>query len=188
MSARKRKVGVTVRPNLEPKTFLKLVRSVAAGEFTKSLGGSASEIETAAMGVSKGYLKSITVIGTDANGRAREESRLSFDENADGDIDVDLNGGNQIALQALDGSLLKAIQYQAERLRKKGLSVRVYYQFHDAIYADGERLAACRKDLGIDAAEAVDWADGYEPRGVLRISPAKDRGLVLSIMHAFRKR
>ncbi len=98
---------------------------------------------------------------------------------------LDLDGGKRSAIEALDAGLGRAVAYAAERMRRRGLSADVRYVFTEEVYADPERLAAARSQLGIAPSANPSWRAGYKPKEVLRLRPGKDSGILSSFYQEF---
>src|SRR5258708_4469186 len=157
-----------------------LVRAQIAGELIHACGGSATEVEIGQKGVARQLLEKVMVYGLDGSGHARDKVEFSFTGDAAGDVMLDLDGGNRSAIEALDAGLGRAVARAAERMRRRGLTADVRYQFTDEIYADPQRLASARAELGLDSAAAPNWRSGYRPKEVLRLRPGKDSGILSS--------
>ena len=175
-------VNVKVKPVPVPRS---LVRAQVAGELIHACGGSATEVDIGQKGVARQLLEKVMVYGLDGSGHARDKVELSFTGDASGDVLLDLDGGNRSAIEALDAGLGRAVARAAERMRRRGLTAEVRYQFTDGIYADPERLAAARAELGLDSAAALHWRSGYQPKEVLRLRPGKDSGILSSFYQEF---
>jgi hypothetical protein len=70
-------------------------------------------------------------------------------------------------------------------MRRRGLTADVRYQFTPEIYADPQRLAAARAELGIGPAAVPQWRSGYQPKEALRLRPGKDNGMLASFYQEF---
>src|SRR5215470_8278594 len=172
MSART-KVKVKVKAVPVPRS---LVRAQVAGELINACGGTTTEVEIGQKGVLRQLLEKVIVYGLDKDGHARDKVEFSFNGDSSGDVLLDLDGGNRSAIEALDAGLGRAVAYAAERMRRRGLSADVRYVFTDEIYADPQRLAAARAELGIGPAADPKWRAGYKPKELLRLRPGKDGG------------
>jgi len=181
MSART-KVKVKVKAVPVPRS---LVRAQVAGELINACGGTTTEVEIGQKGVLRQLLEKVIVYGRDNDGYARDKVEISFNGDASGDVLLDLDGGNRSAIEALDAGLGRAVSYAAERMRGRGLSADVRYVFTDEVYADPEKLAAARAELGIAPREAPSWRAGYNPQEILRLRPGKDSGILASFFQAF---
>jgi hypothetical protein len=162
-----------------------LVRAQVAGELIHACGGSPGEVEIGQKGVVRRLLEKVIVYGIDSQGDARDKIEFSFTGDASGDVMLDLDGGNRSALEALDGGLGRAVAYAANRIRHRGLRPDVRYVFTDEIYADPERLASARLELGVSSIDEPSWGAGYHPREILRIRPSKDSGILGAFYTAF---
>lgn len=178
----KSKVRVAVKPVPIPRA---LVRAQLAGEMIKACDGSDDAVLIAQKGVSNGWIAEVIVYGTDENDCIRDQVSLNFDGDQSGEIELDLDGGKRAAIEALDGSLARAVQFQAQRMRKRGLRPSVRFRLSDAIYADAARLVEVRGQLGTEDAPPAQWRSGYRGERVLSIRPGKDRGMTLSLLHEF---
>ena len=184
MSRRSRsRVGVSVRPVPLPKV---LVRAQAAGEMVDACGGTEQEVDIAQRGVSRGLLREVMVFGVDGGGIARDKVLLSLEDAGSGDIELDLDGGKRSAIEALDGSLARAINEQAERIRARGLKPEVQFVLAKDVSGDAERAEAAREELGISPCDEPPWGDGREGREITRIRPGKDQGMLVSLFRSFR--
>jgi hypothetical protein len=181
MSARSR-IGVKVKAVPVPRS---LVRAQVAGELIHVCGGSAVEVEIGQKGVALQLLEKVVVYGLDPAGNARDKIELSFTGDASGDVMLDLDGGNRSAIEALDAGLGRAVAHAAERMRRRGLTPDVRYQFTKGIRADPQRLAAARAELGVGSVAAPNWRSGYQPKQVLRLRPGKDNGMLSSFYQEF---
>jgi hypothetical protein len=175
------KVGVAVEAVSVPRT---IVRAQIAGEMIHACGGSDAEVEVAHKGVSRQLLEKVMVHGVDDSGCVRDTVEISFTGDASGDVSLDLNGGRS-AIDALDGGLRRAVARAAERMRRRGLTADVRYAFSKEIYADPQRLAAGRAELGIGPAAPLTRRPGYQPKEVLRLRPGKDSGILFSFYQEF---
>jgi hypothetical protein len=162
-----------------------LVRAQVAGELVNACRGSATEVETAQKGVGRQLIEKVVVYGLDASGHARDKIELSFTGDASGNVMLELDGGNRSAIEALDAGLGRAVAHAAERMRRRGLTADVRYQFTDQVNADPQRLAAARAELGIGPVAAPNWRTGYKPKQVLRLRPGKDSGILSSFYQEF---
>jgi hypothetical protein len=178
----KGKVSVAIKVRPIPKN---VTRAQAVGESVGHLGGSDDEVLTTQKGIMAGMLSEVTVYGLDGNGNARDQVTFNLSADQSGEIELDLQDGQRSALEALDGSLARAVQHAAERMKRRGLTVSVRWKFHDAIYADAERLAQCRAHLGTSGCEAPQWRSGYRGQKVVSIKPGKDKGFSLSLLQEF---
>jgi hypothetical protein len=178
----KGKVGVRVAPVPIPRA---LVRAQIAGEVIKACGGNDGEVDVAQRGVQRGLLHRVVVYGVDAAGQARDEVALELDDDASGDVQLDLDGGRRSATEALDGGLARMVGYHADRMRRRGLKAEVFFQFSAAVRSDPERLAAARAELGIGPAEAPGWRPGHSGREVVTVRPEKDGGLLARFLQEF---
>jgi len=176
------KVSVKIKAVPVPRS---LVRAQVAGELIHACEGSATEVEIAQKGVARQLLQKVIVYGLDGSGYARDKIEFSFTGDASGDVSLDLDGGNRSAIEALDAGLARAVAHAAERMRRWGLTVDVRYMFTDDLYADPQRLAAARAELGLELAAAPNWRAGYQPKEVLRLRPGKDNGILASFYQAF---
>jgi hypothetical protein len=176
------KVNVQVKAVPVPRS---LVRAQVAGELIHACGGSDTEVEIGQKGVLRQLVEKVIVYGLDAAGNARDMIECSFTGDASGDVMLDLDGGNRSAIEALDAGLGRAVAYAAERMRRRGLSADVRYVFTDEVYADEQRLAAARAQLGLSPVDAPNWRKGYQPREVLRLRPGKDSGILSSFYSEF---
>jgi hypothetical protein len=176
------KVGVKVKAVPVPKS---LVRAQVAGELIHACGGTAREVEIGQKGVGRQLIHKVIVYGVDGSGYARDKVEFSFTGDASGDVSLDLDGGNRSAIEALDAGLGRAVAHAAERMRRRGLSPDILYVFTDDVYADPQRLAAARAELGIELATAPNWRSGYQPKEVLRLRPGKDSGILSSFYQEF---
>ncbi|MEQ1651694.1 MAG: hypothetical protein ABL897_04325, partial [Hyphomicrobium sp.] len=169
----KGKVSVAVKARPIP---VNVIRAQAIGESVGALGGSDDDVLTTQKGILAGMLAEITVYGLDGNGNVRDAATFNLSADQAREIELDLQDGQRSALEALDGSLARSVQYAAERMTRRGLTVSVRWRFHDSIYADEVRLAQCRAHLGTSGCEAPQWRQGYRGQQVVRIKPAKDQG------------
>ena len=182
MSRRNKKVGVTVRA---VPLALAIVCSNAAGALVGHFNGTPEEILAAQTGVHRNLFEAVIVYGTEEHGIARDEISIAFDENDAGDIEIDLEGGQKSAINALDGSLARALTYQSERMRRRGLRPVVRYRFRQKILEDPQRLAAARQELGTEGTDEISWG-GMNARPILKISPGKDKGMTLTLRRGFK--
>lgn len=178
----KAKVRVAVKARPIPRA---IVRAQAVGEGLTHVGASDEEVLTAQKGITAGILAEVIVYGLDGIGKVRDQVSFSLSAEQDGEIELDIENGQRSAIEALDGSLSRSIQYAAERMKRRGLTVSVRYRFHDDIYADQARLSACREQLGTCGVETQQWRSGYRGQQVVRIKPAKDQGFTLSLLQEF---
>jgi hypothetical protein len=176
------KVGLKVKAVPVPRS---LVRAQVAGELIHACGGNAKEVEIGQNGVGRQLLEKVIVYGLDGSGYARDKIECSFTGDASGDVMLDLDGGNRSAIEALDAGLGRAVAHAAQRMRRRGLSADVRYVFTDEVYADPQRLAAARAELGIGPAADPNWRSGYQPKEVLRLRPGKDSGILSSFYQEF---
>jgi hypothetical protein len=153
-----------------------------AGELIHACGGNTKEVEIGQKGVGRQPLDKVIVYGLDASGNARHKIEFSFTGDASGDVMLDLDDGRS-AIEALDGGLGRAVAHAAERMRRRNLSADV--RLTDDVYADPERLAAARAELGIESTAAPNWRSGYRPKEVLRLRPGKDSGILSSFYQEF---
>jgi hypothetical protein len=72
-------------------------------------------------------------------------------------------------MEALDGGLARAVASAADRIRRRSLRPDVRFAFTAEIYADEERLAAARAELGLVTRDVPAWRSGYQPKEVLRL-------------------
>src|SRR5262245_65837485 len=93
------KVNVQVKAVPVPRS---LVRAQVAGELIHACGGSDRDVEIGQRGVLRQLLEKVIVYGIDAAGNARDKIEVSFDDNASGDVLLDLDGGTKSAIEALD--------------------------------------------------------------------------------------
>lgn len=178
----------SVHNTLPPKLMLNLARGAVAGLFTQTLGAASTDVEAAATGVSRGWLREVVVVGLDGTGSIRDEATLTFPEDNNGEIaGIALDDPNRSVLEMLDGGFAKVVAFQAERMRKKNLTVRVFYAYHDSIARDPERLAECRRILGTAQTTAPEWAPGYAPKICIRVTPSKDRNMSLTVTHGLKR-
>ena len=184
MSKRSRsRVGVSVRPVPLPKV---LVRAQAAGEMVDACGGTEEEVDIAQRGIARGLLSEVMVYGVDSSGVARDQVMVEVKDKGEGDIELDLDGGKRSAVEALDGSLARAIGEAAERIRSKGLRPEVRFVLQSELDDDAARADAAREELGIEPCEELSWGNGREGCEITRIHPGKDPGLVLRVFRGFK--
>src|SRR5882724_6046480 len=176
------KVNVQVKAVPVPRS---LVRAQVAGELIHACGGSATEVEIGQKGVGRQLLEKVIVYGRDSAGHARDKVELSFTGEASGEVTLDLDGGNRSAIEALDAGLGRAVAHAAERIRRRGLTADVRYQFTEDVLGDPQRLAAARAELGVEPIAAPNWRAGYQPKQVLRLRPGKDSGMLSSFYQEF---
>lgn len=181
MSARA-KVNVQVKAVPVPRS---LVRAQVAGELIHACGGSDTDVEVGQRGVLRQLIEKVIVYGIDAAGNARDKIEVSFDDNASGDVLLDLDGGTRSAIEALDAGLGRAVAYAARRMRARGLSADVRYVLTERVRASEELLTAARAELGLSPVDAPSWRQGYQPREVLRLRPGKDSGILSSFYSEF---
>jgi hypothetical protein len=181
MSSRS-KIDVKVKPVPLPRS---LVRAQAAGELIHASGGSPKEVEIGQRGVGRQLLEKVLVYGLDGFGHARDMVEFSFTGDASCDVLLDLDGGNRSAIEALDAGLGRAVARAADRMRRRGLTADVRYQFTDEICSDPQRFAAARAELGVNVAAAPNWRGGYQRKEVLRLRPGKDSGILSSFYQEF---
>ena len=148
----------------------------AGGEVVSAFNGSTEEVATAQLGLSKGWIAEILVFGIGSDGSARDQISMTFQSGQGADVTLDLDGGRRSAVEAICGGLGRSIQYAVERMRRRSLTPRIQFRFHDEIYADPDRLAACRAELGTTECEAPGWRSGYTGRRVVSVTPAKTNG------------
>jgi hypothetical protein len=156
-------VAVKVKARPVPRT---IVRAQIAGELIHACGGSDGEVEVAQKGVARQLLEKVIVHGVDGSGCVQDTAEVSFTGDASGDVSLDLDGGSRSAIEALDGGFGRGVAHVAERMRRRGLTADVRYAFTKEIYADAERLAAGRAELGIGPAAARAPGPGRKPTKV----------------------
>jgi hypothetical protein len=88
-------------------------------------------------------------------------------------------------VEALDAGAARAVVRAADRMQRQGLTPDIRYVFTDEVYADPERLAAARAELGLKPVADPKWRAGYQPKEVLRLRPGKDPGILLSLYQEF---
>ena len=180
--SKRSKTKVTVKPVPIKRS---LVQAQAGGEVTHAFGGSAAEVEIAQQGIARRLVEKVVVCGVDSAGFARDQVEFSFTGDGDADVMLDLEGGARSAIDALDSGLGRAVAHAAGRMRKRGLKADVRYVFSDEVYADAGKLAAARAELGIGPCEGARWRSGYQPKEILRLRPAKDKGMWSSFSTEF---
>jgi hypothetical protein len=143
-------------------------------------------VQAAQQGTLKGYIKTIMIYGT-SGGYSRECIRLTFDSDNDGEVMVEEDGNPPMPMLArLDRGLARLVEFQRDRLRARGLTTEVRYEFHAHVYDDPELLARVRSELGLEAAEEPDEDPDDEYDDYLTLSPEADRGSSVTMRRGWK--
>lgn len=155
-----------------------IVRAQIAGEVIHACGGSPLEVEIGQTGVARKLLEKVVVYALDSDGFECDKIEFNFTGDTSGEVHLDLDNGRRSAIEAMDAGLARAVAHAANRIRARGLQPAVRYVFTPEIYADPQRLAAARAELGLVPIDEPPMRAGYERREILRLRPAKDTGIL----------
>lgn len=163
------------------------VRADATSEMLRTLKATDTEVSIGKRMVGAGDCKTVAVYAVDKDGRQVRSMDMTFSDDGSGRVMVDSASGRS-ALDALDGSLSKAVAHQARENEKHGWRTQVRYWFTDAIYADPARAEDRRKHYGVESKDPPPCRDGYEPRQLVRMQPGRDKGTWMTMSGSVKKR